>query len=365
MKPLKLEMTAFGSYAEPTTVPFDQLGPGLCLITGDTGAGKTTIFDGIVFALYGKASGRDRSPEMMHSDLVEKSVDTAVTLSFSQAGKAYTVTRSIHFPKKRDGSGTYGKAEKKALLTGDRSDLSRDLIGIFRRSGASHILALSGLHLGVIYIILGKALSLLGRFPASSVIRFILILCFTAFYTVMTGASPSLVRAFLFILLRETSILLHRPGRPLRILLAAMVIQLAIFPSVISSLGFQLSYLAMAGITILHPRLLRLWTTVGNGGSDETGGTIGYVARKIWTSASLSISCQVFTAPLVWLRFGTLPAYFLITNLMALPLTSVIMTLVITTLLLTSLGICPEVLVVLSDKVLSLFLFILEVIADL
>ena len=119
MKPLKLEMTAFGSYAEPTTVPFDELQPGLCLITGDTGAGKTTIFDGIVFALFGAASGRDRGPEMMHSDLVEKAVDTAVKLSFSQTGKTFTVTRTIHFPKKRGAEGGYGPPAINALLTGE------------------------------------------------------------------------------------------------------------------------------------------------------------------------------------------------------------------------------------------------------
>ena len=119
MKPLKLEMTAFGSYAEPTVVPFDALQSGLCLITGDTGAGKTTIFDGIVFALFGAASGRDRGPEMMHSDLVEKSVDTAVALTFAQAGKTYTVTRTIHFPKKRGTEGGYGAPSINALLTGE------------------------------------------------------------------------------------------------------------------------------------------------------------------------------------------------------------------------------------------------------
>lgn len=119
MKPLKLYLTAFGSYAEPTVIPFDELQPGLCLITGDTGAGKTTIFDGIVFALYGTASGRDRSPEMMHSDLAEKSVDTVVELTFSQNGKRYTVRRSIHFPRKRTGEGGYGAASINALLTGE------------------------------------------------------------------------------------------------------------------------------------------------------------------------------------------------------------------------------------------------------
>ena len=119
MKPLKLELTAFGSYAEPTTVPFDQLKNGLYLVTGDTGAGKTTIFDAIVFALYGQASGSERTPAMMHCDFVEKSVDTVVKLTFSQAGRRCTVTRTIHFPRRRKGDGDYGDPDIQALLTGE------------------------------------------------------------------------------------------------------------------------------------------------------------------------------------------------------------------------------------------------------
>ncbi len=122
MKPIQLELTAFGSYAEPTTVDFGRLDRGLYLITGDTGAGKTTLFDGIVFALYGEASGPDRSPAMMHCDLVDKSVDTVVKLCFSQSGKSFTVTRSIHFPKKRKGEGGFGDPQINAALTGEDLD---------------------------------------------------------------------------------------------------------------------------------------------------------------------------------------------------------------------------------------------------
>lgn len=74
MKPLLLEMTAFGSYSQKTAIDFTRFHHGLFLITGDTGAGKTTIFDGIVFALYGELSGNERKPAMMHSDLVDLSL---------------------------------------------------------------------------------------------------------------------------------------------------------------------------------------------------------------------------------------------------------------------------------------------------
>ncbi len=116
MRPLYLEMTAFGSYAEKTVLPFAALHQGLYLVTGDTGAGKTTIFDAIVFALYGKASGRDRTADMLHCDFVEKSVDTVVTLRFEQGGKEYSVTRTIHFPKKRGTGNAYGDQSLGATL---------------------------------------------------------------------------------------------------------------------------------------------------------------------------------------------------------------------------------------------------------
>ena len=106
MRPIRLTMTAFGSFAEETCVRFDEFQSGLYLVVGETGAGKTTIFDAIVFALFGTASGSERRPDMMHSDYVEKSVDTVVTLTFDHVGKPYTVTRTIHYRKSRSGQYT-------------------------------------------------------------------------------------------------------------------------------------------------------------------------------------------------------------------------------------------------------------------
>ena len=116
MKPLHLEMTAFGSYAERTELPFEELRHGLYLVTGETGAGKTTIFDAIVFALYGLASGSDRKGDMLHCDHVPKSVDTVVKLRFAQNGKEYTVTRTLHYTKKRGGGEQYGDSLLNARL---------------------------------------------------------------------------------------------------------------------------------------------------------------------------------------------------------------------------------------------------------
>lgn len=116
MKPLLLTMKAFGPYAQETKVDFSKLKSGLYLITGDTGAGKTTIFDAMTFALYGEASGTSRSIDMMHSDYVPKSEDTVVSLDFEHNGKKYNVTRKIHYAKDKK-TGTYSlSTDKPALL---------------------------------------------------------------------------------------------------------------------------------------------------------------------------------------------------------------------------------------------------------
>lgn len=121
MRPIRLEMTAFGSYKEKTIINFDKLA-GLFLVTGDTGAGKTTIFDAIVYSLYGGLSGsdsRDRTPDMMHCDRVPKSEDTKVIFDFKQDKKSYRVERTLHFSKVRGSSKDnpqYGAAKQDAVL---------------------------------------------------------------------------------------------------------------------------------------------------------------------------------------------------------------------------------------------------------
>lgn len=117
MKPISLEMTAFGSYAEKATINFRDFSQGLFLISGETGAGKTMIFDAIAFALYGEASGKDRDSLRMHCDRVSLSEDTVVKLTFSQNGQEYKVERTLHFSKKRGAAGEYGGAKQDAELT--------------------------------------------------------------------------------------------------------------------------------------------------------------------------------------------------------------------------------------------------------
>ncbi|MDE5788907.1 MAG: SMC family ATPase, partial [Clostridia bacterium] len=102
MKPLRLIMSAFGPYAKRTEVDFTKLGErGLYLICGDTGAGKTTVFDAIVFALYGEASGANREPYMFCSKYAAEDTPTFVELSFSYCGKIYKILRNPEYERRK------------------------------------------------------------------------------------------------------------------------------------------------------------------------------------------------------------------------------------------------------------------------
>ncbi len=107
MRPIELRMTAFGPYAGTETVDFTRFGRScLFLVTGDTGAGKTSIFDAISFALYGGASGSTRETKGFHSDFAARSKESSVTLVFEHEGKLYTLWRTpAYMVPKRDGSG--------------------------------------------------------------------------------------------------------------------------------------------------------------------------------------------------------------------------------------------------------------------
>ena len=118
MRPLKLTMAGFGPYAGVQTLDFELLGQsGLYLITGDTGAGKTTIFDAITFALFGEASGENREPGMLRSKYAKAEDATFVELTFAYGGKHYHVRRNPEYERaKARGTGTTRQSAE-AVLT--------------------------------------------------------------------------------------------------------------------------------------------------------------------------------------------------------------------------------------------------------
>lgn len=138
MRPMRLVMSAFGPYPGKTELDLSALGErGLYLITGDTGAGKTTIFDAITFALYGEASGEHREAAMLRSKYAAADTPTFVELTFSYGGDIYFVRRNPEYerPKLRGEGSTTEKADAELHYPDGRvvarlKDVNRDIVEI-------------------------------------------------------------------------------------------------------------------------------------------------------------------------------------------------------------------------------------------
>lgn len=221
----------------------------------------------------------------------------------------------------------------KALLTGDRSEIPPEIKQAFQDSGASHILALSGLHLGIIYALIVKVLSAAGNSPAIRRIQSVMTILICGFYTMATGAGASIMRAFIFITINEVGKMTGRHTSLKSVLAVSLMIHLIFAPTAVSEIGFQLSYAAIFGIAYIFPWMRRMWKNNWAG------------LKWMWESLALSISCQITTGPLAYLYFGTFPQYFLLTNLIAVPLAGLIIPSALITLILTATGWCPEFLI--------------------
>lgn len=127
MRPLKLKISAFGPYSGVTEFDFEKLGEGgLYLITGDTGAGKTTIFDAITYALYGEPSGENREVSMLRSKYAADSTPTEVELVFSYRDKEYTVKRNPEYEREaKRGGGTTKQLANAEITYPDGKVVSR------------------------------------------------------------------------------------------------------------------------------------------------------------------------------------------------------------------------------------------------
>ena len=201
----------------------------------------------------------------------------------------------------------------RALAIGDRAALTRDLKAAYRTSGAMHLLALSGLHVGLIYALLTWLLRPLGGHRTARLFRSVAVLAFLWFYALITGLSASISRAVLMITFYELSGLISGDRDGLSALAGSAFFLTLFRPEAPRDIGFQLSYTAVLSILLLHPRLSRLLATRSR------------LLRKVWELLSVSLCCQATCGVLAWLYFGTFPRYFLLTTLLAIPLATAVM----------------------------------------
>ncbi len=234
-----------------------------------------------------------------------------------------------------------------ALTLGYTDEIDNETLKDYSATGAMHILSVSGMHVGIIFLVLDKLLAFLGKKQKGLLIKSSVIILFIWFYALITGLSPAVLRAAVMLSLIMTGKSIKRHPELLNILLASAMGLLIHDPKLITDTGFQLSYLAVAGIIFLYKPIYGLYIS-GN-----------WLIDKIWALISVSVSAQLGTLPVSLWYFHQFPNFFILTNLLVVPLSSLI---IYSAMILLLTSFIPGVTVVLGKVVILLIRCLNEVI---
>lgn len=199
-----------------------------------------------------------------------------------------------------------------AILLGKDNTMDPRLRSGFSTAGAMHILCVSGLHVGVIFLILDQLLRFLNKRKKGPWIKAVVLILMIWFYAALTGLEPSVLRASTMVSFVIIGRAIQRPTSVYNSLSASAFLLLVINPLIITQIGFQLSYLAVLSIVSFQPLLYKLWLPNN------------IVLDNIWGIITVSIAAQIGTFPLAIYYFHIFPVYFLLTNLIVIPLSSFI-----------------------------------------
>ncbi len=197
-----------------------------------------------------------------------------------------------------------------ALLLGQRQEISKDLLENYTNAGAIHILAISGLHIGILLILLSYIFKPLERFTYGKILKTVLVIFFLWGFAFFTGLSASVTRAvtmFTFISIGQS---FNRKQPVEYSLITSMLLLLLFNPLFLFDVGFQLSYIAVFGIVWIQPLILQIWNpkSWGRGG-----------LYKFWQLTTVSLAAQISTLPISLYYFHQFPGLFILTNWVIVP----------------------------------------------
>ena len=200
-----------------------------------------------------------------------------------------------------------------ALILGQQQDISPEILQDYRFAGAVHILSVSGLHVAYIYAFLSFLLLFFPNNKTGKVVKLILLLLSLWGFAFLAGMAPAIVRAVVMFSFVSVGKFLHRNTNIFHTLLASAVIILLWKPSFLFDVGFQLSYIALFFILWVHPIFSNFWKPKNK------------IKNYFWEILTVSFAAQIGTFPLSLYYFHQFPSLFFITNLLVLPLLSVVM----------------------------------------
>jgi competence protein ComEC len=216
-----------------------------------------------------------------------------------------------------------------SLLLGYRAELGQDVKQQFIRSGSMHILAVSGLHVGILYILPALLIGKIRSSVAGRLLATLVLLSLLWSYAMLTGLSPSVVRAVTMCSVHSIAKLTGRKAGIFHVLSLTAFIMVLSRPAIIFDAGFQLSFAAVAGIAGFQKPLYNMIPVKG------------WLARKAWQLMTVSLAAQLATAPLSLFYFHQFSHVFLVSNLIVIPLATLILYMGLAFILLSSLGLYP------------------------
>jgi competence protein ComEC len=199
-----------------------------------------------------------------------------------------------------------------ALLLGYTDEIDPGLMKDYSATGAMHILSVSGMHVGMIFLVLEKLLMFLRKMKYGIPVKTVLIIVFVWFYALITGLSPCVLRAAAMLSLVAIGNSLVKPVDIVNTLMASLLLLLFWKPLYLMDTGFQLSYMAIGGIILIYKPLSNIYNP-GN-----------WLANQIWGILAVSIAAQIATFPLSLYYFHQFPNYFMLTNIIVIPLSSLV-----------------------------------------
>ncbi|MCB0466474.1 MAG: ComEC/Rec2 family competence protein, partial [Aequorivita sp.] len=200
-----------------------------------------------------------------------------------------------------------------ALVLGEKKDIQKNLYNEYAAAGAVHILAVSGLHVGILYVLLAFLLKPLTHWKFGIYLHTLIIVLLLWSFALLSGLSPSVTRAVTMFSFFALAKLFNRETNSINTLFLSFLTLLIINPLWLFQVGFQLSYLAVFFIVWLQPLFYKV------------GYSKYWLVRKIWTIVAVTICAQIGILPLSLYYFHQFPGLFLLTNIVVLPFLTVLM----------------------------------------
>lgn len=202
-------------------------------------------------------------------------------------------------------------AVSEALLLGQSSEIDPQLLSSYSASGTLHVLSVSGMHVALVFVVLLKILAPLDKRKKGKWLSFAIQFFVIWFYAFMTGMTPSVLRSVTMLSVIVTGRIINRKSHLLNTLAASAIILLIGDPMLLQDAGFLLSYCAVAGIVLVQPIVEDWWKPQSK------------ILKPLWSLISVTLAAQIFTFPLGLYFFQQFPTWFLLTNLIVIPLSTI------------------------------------------